>query len=88
LKAASVAVVLLLLFAQSAVAFNLVAAEQSKPKLNAYLKANQCAIAAPQSQTQTTSATTAPVPFLDFPAILIAILLGFFIVARRRRSSP
>jgi hypothetical protein len=34
--------------------------------------------------TTTTSVTTAPIPFLDFPAILIAILLGFFIVARRR----
>jgi hypothetical protein len=37
------------------------------------------------SSTQTSSITTAPVPFLDFPAILIAILLGLFVVARRRR---
>jgi len=44
------------------------------------------AIAARRSETQTTSITTASVPFLDLPAILIAILLGFFIVARRRRS--
>jgi hypothetical protein len=36
--------------------------------------------------TQTTSITTAPVPFLDFTAILIAILLGLSIVARKRQS--
>jgi hypothetical protein len=48
--------------------------------------ANQCAIVAPKSETQTTSVTTAPVPFLDFTAILIAILLGLSIVARKRQS--
>jgi hypothetical protein len=48
--------------------------------------ANQCAIVAPKSETQTPSVTTAPVPFLDFTAILIAILLGLSIVARKRQS--
>lgn len=48
--------------------------------------ANQCAIVAPKSETQTTSVTTAPVPFLDFTAILIAILLGLFVVARKKRK--
>ena len=47
--------------------------------------ANQCAIGAPQSQTQTTSVTTAPIPFLDLPAILFAMLLGLFVVARKKR---
>ena len=42
-------------------------------------------IVAAGAGTQTTSITTAPVPFLDFPATLIAILLGLFVVARRRR---
>ena len=48
--------------------------------------ANQCAIGAPQSQTQTTSVTTAPIPFLDLPAILFAMLLGLFVVARKKRK--
>jgi len=47
--------------------------------------ANQCAIAGLQSQTQTASVTTAPVPFLDFPAIVLAVLVGFFLVAKLRR---
>jgi len=42
-------------------------------------------IVAAGAGTQTTSITTVPVPFLDFPAILIAMLLGLFVVARRRR---
>ena len=35
--------------------------------------------------TQTTSMITAPIPFLYFPAILIAILVGLFVVTRKRR---
>jgi hypothetical protein len=42
-------------------------------------------IVAAGAGTQTTSITTAPVPFLDFPAIVIAILLGFFLLAKLRR---
>lgn len=38
-----------------------------------------------KSETQTTSVTAAPIPFLDFPAILFAILLGLFVVGRNRR---
>jgi hypothetical protein len=38
-------------------------------------------------RSQTSSIISAPVPFLDFPGILIAILLGLFVVARRRRSA-
>ena len=46
--------------------------------------ANQCTTAAPKSETQTTSMTSAPIPFLDFPGILVAILLGLFVVARKK----
>jgi hypothetical protein len=35
---------------------------------------------------QTSSIMTAPIPFLDLPAILIAILMGLFMVARKRRG--
>lgn len=35
--------------------------------------------------TQTGSIVTAPIPFLDFPAILVAILMGLFMVARKKR---
>ena len=47
--------------------------------------ADQCRVAVPRSETQTTttSITSPPVPFLDFPAIFIAILLGLFVVARK-----
>ena len=48
--------------------------------------ANQCSIAAPKSETQATSVTSAPIPFLDFPGILVAILLGLFVVARKKRK--
>jgi hypothetical protein len=37
--------------------------------------------------TQTSSIMTAPVDWIDFPAILIAILMGLSIVAGRRRGS-
>jgi len=36
--------------------------------------------------TATTSITSAPIPFLDFPAIVIAIVLGFFLVVKLRRK--
>jgi len=43
-------------------------------------------------QATTTTTTVSPpssaIPFMGLPEILIAILLGFFIVARRRRSAP
>ena len=43
-------------------------------------------------QATTTTTTVSPpssaIPFIGLPEILIAILLGFFIVARRRRSGP
>jgi hypothetical protein len=35
--------------------------------------------------SQTASITTAPVPFLDFPAILMAILIGLLLTAGKRR---
>jgi hypothetical protein len=47
--------------------------------------ANRCTIAAPRSEAPTTSITAVPIPFLDFPAVVIAIVLGFFLVAKLRR---
>lgn len=49
--------------------------------------ANQCSIAAPKSETQATSVTSAPIPFLDFPGILVAILLGLFVVVKKRERN-
>jgi hypothetical protein len=45
----------------------------------------------PHSLSTTTSqptsvVPTAPIPFIDLPAILIAILLGLFVVARKKRK--
>jgi hypothetical protein len=36
------------------------------------------------SETRTTPIITAPIDFVDFPAILMAVLLGVFLVARKR----
>jgi len=49
--------------------------------------ANRCTIAAPRSETPTTSITGGllAVPFLNFPATFIAIILGFFLIAKLRR---
>lgn len=46
--------------------------------------ADRCTIGPPKSETQTTSITTAPIDWLDFPAILIAILIGLFIVVKKK----
>jgi hypothetical protein len=37
------------------------------------------------SPSITTSVTAASVPFLDFPAVVIAIVLGFFLLTKLRR---
>jgi hypothetical protein len=49
--------------------------------------ANQCTIGAPRFETSTTPITPGllAVPFLSFPAAIIAIILGFFLLAKLRR---
>jgi len=42
----------------------------------------------PTTTTTTVSPSPSAIPFIGVPEITIAILLGFFIVARRRRSRP
>jgi hypothetical protein len=47
--------------------------------------ANRCTTGAPRTETSTTSTTATPIPFLGFAAVVIAILLGFFLLAKLRR---